>query len=143
MKQQRASSRVDPMSTRNTDWFWEEAAKGELKIQKCQGCGQRHHPPRPVCPQCHGTDLVPTAVSGRGTVYSCIRVSYPPPIGFDEPPLIALVDLDEGGVRLITNIVDAQLEEVTTDAPVTVDFEKTASGKSLPVFRLASVGGGA
>lgn len=143
MGEQRQSKRVDPMSTRNTDWFWEEAAKGELKIQKCQACGQRYHPPRPVCPSCHGTDLVPTRVSGRGTVFSCIRVSYPPPIGFDEPPLIALVDLEEDGIRLITNIVDAALEDVTPDARVTVDFEKTASGKSLPVFRLADTGGAA
>lgn len=140
MKQQRQSKRVDPMSTRNTDWFWEEAAKGELKIQKCGGCGRLQHPPRPVCPDCHSVDQVPTAMSGRGTIYSFMQVRYPPPVGFDEPPIIALVDLEEGGVRLITNIVDATLEALANDAPVVVDFEKTASGKSLPVFRLANKG---
>ena len=143
MKQQRASSRVDPMSTRNTDWFWDEAAKGELKIQKCQGCGKLHHPPRPVCPDCHSTEQVPTAMSGRGTIYSFIEIRYPAPRGFDAPPIVALVDLEEGGIRLITNIVDAQLTDLSPDAPVTVDFEKTASGKSLPVFRLVDRGGGA
>lgn len=140
MKQQRQSKRVDPMSTRNTDWFWEEAAEGRLSIQKCGGCGTLHHPPRPVCPECHSTDRVPTQMSGRGTIFSFIQVRYPPPVGFDEAPIIALVDLEEGGLRLITNIVDAALDELTNDAPVMVDFEKTASGMSLPVFRLASKG---
>ncbi len=143
MAGQRQSNRVDPMSTRNTDWFWQEAAQGRLSIQKCSGCSHLWHPPRPVCPQCHSTDVVPQQMSGRGRIYSFMRVSYPPPIGFDEPPLIALVELEEGGVRLITNIVDADLAELANDAPVEVDFEKTASGKSLPVFRLAAKGGAA
>ena len=41
-------------------------------------------------------------------------------------------------MRPISNVVDAALEEIATDAPVVVDFKKTAKGKSLPVFRLAS-----
>jgi hypothetical protein len=143
MSEQRQSKRLDPMSTRNTDWFWEEAAQGRLSIHKCSGCGHLWHPPRPVCPECHSTDVVPAQMSGRGTIYSFMRVSYPPPIGFDEPPLIAIVELEEGGVRLITNIVDAELGDLSNDAPVVVDFEKTAKGKSLPVFRLAAKGGAA
>jgi uncharacterized OB-fold protein len=143
MNEQRQSTRLDPMSTRNTDWFWEEAAEGRLSIQKCGGCGALHHPPRPVCPECHSLELAPVQMSGRGTIYSRIQVHYPPPIGFDEPPIIALIDLEEGGVRLISNIVDAKLEDVANDAPVTVDFEKTAKGKSLPVFRLAAKEGAA
>ncbi len=143
MGEQRQSKRLDPMSTRNTDWFWEEAAEGRLSIQRCTGCGHLHHPPRPVCPDCHCLELAPTQMSGRGTVYSRIQVHYPAPIGFDEAPVIALIDLEEGGVRLISNIVDATLDEIETDAPVVVDFEKTAKGKSLPVFRLAEKGAGA
>lgn len=143
MSEQRQSKRLDPMSTRNTDWFWEEAKQGRLSIQKCSGCGKLHHPPRPVCPVCHGIELVPSQLSGRGTVYSYMQVHYPPPLGFDEPPIIALIDLEEGGVRLITNIVDATMGDIATDAAVVVDFEKTAKGKSLPVFRLAGKGGAA
>lgn len=143
MTEQRQSKRLDPMSTRNTDWFWEEAAQGRLSIQKCGGCGALHHPPRPVCPECHSHEMAPEQMSGRGTVYSRIQVHYPPPIGFDDAPIIALVELEEGKIRLITNIVDATLDEIAVDAPVTVDFEKTAKGKSLPVFRLAGKGAGA
>ncbi|MBV1918431.1 MAG: OB-fold domain-containing protein [Sphingomonadaceae bacterium] len=143
MPEHNISKRLDPMSTRNTDWFWDEAAEGRLSIQQCESCKHLWHPPRPVCPECQSVDLRPEPMTGRGTIYSYIRVSYPPPIGFDEPPLIALVDLEEGGIRLITNIVDAQLEDIEPDAPVEVDFEKTASGKSLPVFRLVGKGGAA
>ena len=138
MTEQRSSSRIDPMPTRDADWFWECAGEGRLAIQECRRCERLWHPPRPVCPECHGTDLAPRIVSGRGTIYSYIQVHYPPPIGFDAPPLIALVDLEEGDVRLISNIVDAELAEVETGAAVEVDFEKTATGKSLPVFRLTS-----
>lgn len=140
MSEQRQWQRVDPMSTRNTDWFWEEAAQGRLSIQQCQACKHLWHPPRPVCPDCHSLDLAPAPMSGRGKLYSFMQVHYPPPRGFDEPPLVVLIDLEEGGIRLISNIVDAKLEDLTPDAPVVVDFEKTASGKSLPVFRLAGKG---
>jgi uncharacterized OB-fold protein len=143
MNQHRQSKRLDPMSTRNTDWFWDEAAQGRLSIQKCSACGHLHHPPRPVCPDCHSTELAPAQMSGRGTLYSFMQVHYPPPLGFDEPPIIALIDLEEGGVRLISNVVDAALDELVNDAPVVVDFEKTAKGKTLPVFRLAERGAGA
>ena len=142
MTQLRQSKRLDPMSTRNTDWFWDEAEQGRLSIQKCTQCGHLHHPPRPVCPDCHCLELAPAQMSGRGTVYSRIQVHYPPPIGFDEPPIIALIDLEEG-VRLISNLVDATLDEIEIDAPVVVDFELSAKGKTLPVFRLASKGSGA
>jgi hypothetical protein len=40
----------------------------ELRLNRCGGCGTWHHPPRPVCPSCWSTEVVPTRVSGRGRV---------------------------------------------------------------------------
>lgn len=132
-----ASLRSDPLLiSRDARFFWEGAAQNMLMAQQCGGCGKYWHPPRPVCPVCHSLDQRHVQLSGRGTVYSWVVVRYPAPFGFDTPPIVALVDLEEGGMRLITNIVGADLADMKVGLPVTVAFEKTMSGGSVPVFRL-------
>src|SRR5262245_12454803 len=41
----------------------------DLVMHRCGDCGRWHHPMRPLCPGCWSWNVVPTAVSGRGTVY--------------------------------------------------------------------------
>jgi uncharacterized OB-fold protein len=137
MTEQKQSKRVDPLGSRDSNFFWENAERGALTTQQCGDCEKYWHPPRPVCPACHSFDQRHVELSGRGTLHSWIVPRYPVAVGFDEAPIIALVDLEEKGIRLVTNIVDADLSELKPDLPVVVDFEKTSGGKSLPVFRLA------
>ncbi len=44
------SKSARPMINRDTAFFWEGTAAGELRIQKCNACGELRHPPGPVCP---------------------------------------------------------------------------------------------
>src|SRR6516162_10733483 len=41
-----------PVVTADTAFFWEGTARGELRIQRCRGCGTLRHPPGPMCPAC-------------------------------------------------------------------------------------------
>ena len=129
-----APIRPDPMATRDSAFFWEGAARGELLIQQCEECRHLWHPPRPMCPHCHGVKMGAARMSGRATVYSWIVPVHPPVFGFAAPPVVALIDLEEG-VRLVSNVVGVAPEAMRNDMNVTVAFEPTQGGKAVPVFR--------
>jgi uncharacterized protein len=108
-------------------------------IQRCQACGFYLHPPGVVCPRCLSESLVPTEVSGRGQVYAftVARQAFDATFASSVPYLIALVELDEQpGLRMITNLVGATADAVTSSARVEVTFEPRGAW-NLPQFRLA------
>ncbi len=141
-----ASQIPRPAPDGDTRPYWEGAARGELRIQRCETCGQYVFYPRSICPNCHSDQLAWVTASGDGTIYSytVVHQAFGPFAG--EPPfVVALVELAEG-VRLMTRIVGADgstLEAVTIGAPVRVVFEQVApAGEDgeeplvLPYFRL-------
>ena len=73
-------------------------------------------------------------LSGRGEVYSWIIPRHPPPVGFAQPPIVALIQLEEG-IRLVSNIVGAAAGQVAIGMKVEVQFEPTVGGYAVPVFR--------
>ena len=129
-----AATRPDPIVSRDSAFFWEGAQRGELLAQACATCGALRHPPRPMCPRCHGVERREVRLSGRGVVYSWIVPRHPAPYGFAEPPVVALVELEEG-IRLVSNVVGAAPGEVRQGLPVEVEFAPTRGGKAVPVFR--------
>jgi uncharacterized OB-fold protein len=83
--------------------FWEGASRGELRIQHCTSCGRHQHYARMLCSHC-GKDTVGwVTASGGGTVYSftVIRQNGVPPFNERIPFVVATVDLDEDGARVI------------------------------------------
>ena len=89
-----AVTRPDPILTPDAAFFWEGAKRGELLGQRCADCGDLQHPPRPMCPKCHSVRREPVRLSGRGELYSWIIPRHPQPLGFAEPPVVALIQLD-------------------------------------------------
>jgi uncharacterized OB-fold protein len=125
--------RPPPVLTDDNEGFWTAARDGRLVVQRCRGCGARHHPPRPMCPECHSVDLGWEEAAGTGVVYSYALLHHPTHPAFEYPVVAALVDLDEG-VRLVTNVVGVDPHEVAIGMPVEVAFEPTADGFAVPVF---------
>jgi len=114
--------------------FWEAAKRRELVIQKCNDCGNKNYPPTLYCPNCLSSNLEWVKVSGKGKIYSyTIVYEYPPP-SFKTPYIIALVELEEG-VRMLSNIVDCNPEDVKIDMPVEVTFEDITKSFTLPKFK--------
>jgi uncharacterized protein len=136
MSTQGEITRPDPVVTPDNAFFWDGAARGELLGQRCSGCGAYQHPPRPMCPRCHAVKMTAVRLSGRGRVHSWIIPRHPPPIGFAEPPIVALIDLEEG-IRLVSNIVGELPERIEAGMNVEVEFEPTVGGQAVPVFRRA------
>ncbi len=131
-----APQRPEPVATPDSAFFWEGAARGELLIKQCESCKALWHPPRPMCPTCFATKMVPARMSGRGTVYSWAMPIHPFPHGFATPPIVALVDLEEGP-RIVTNIVGVDPRQMREGLNVIVAFEPAGGGKSVPVFHIA------
>ena len=125
-----------PQQNRDTAYFWEGTKAGELRIQTCNSCGARRHPPGPACPDCGALDRGHVVASGRGTVFSYVVHRHPPVPGRELPILLVLVDLDEG-VRMVGELVDTEPEKVEIGMPVVVDFQRIDDDLTLPVWRTA------
>lgn len=78
--------------------FWEGCAAGELRVQRCDRCGQHRFPPAPLCPRCLSRDATWTALSGRGRLRSSVTFQqlYHPAFADALPYSIGVIDLDEG-----------------------------------------------
>jgi uncharacterized OB-fold protein len=126
-------TRPAPVLTEDNRFFWEAAAEGRLVAQRCGACGKLRHPPRPMCPECHSLDAKIVDLAGTGTIYSYALLHHPRHPDFDYPVIAVLVDLDEG-VRMVSNLVDAEPQEVRVGMPVRVTFTPTAEDLAVPVF---------
>jgi hypothetical protein len=128
------ATRPDPVFTPDAAFFWEGVARGELLGQRCADCSRLVHPPRPMCPSCHSLKRETVRLSGRGKVYSWVIPRHPPPVGFAEPPIVALIELEEG-IRLVSNVIEVSPEKVRAGLAVEVCFAPTRGGRAVPVFR--------
>jgi uncharacterized protein len=127
--------RPSPILTEDNHEFWEAALEGRLVAQRCLQCGRLRHPPRPMCPNCHSLRHELVDLSGSGEIYSYSILHHPQVPLFEYPVIAVLVDLDEG-IRIVSNLVIADPNEVRVGMPVMVQFEPTANGAAVPVFVL-------
>jgi len=127
--------RLLPALSPENEHFWLGGAEGCLRFLRCEACETFVHPPAPVCPSCLGRELTPAAVSGRATVHT-FTVNHQPWIpGFDPPYVVAIVDIaEQEGLRLTTNIVNCEIEEVKIGMPVRVVFDEREDGIHIPLF---------
>lgn len=126
-----------PTITRDTSQFWESTRKHAMELQRCTTCEKFWYYPGPVCHFCGSTDFLWTKVSGRGTIYSftILERANGTPYEKDVPITIVLVRLEEGPV-MMSNVVDAEHDELAVDLHVTIDYEDVDDEVTLPVFRL-------
>ena len=120
-----------------TQAWWNATAEKRLMIQKCCNCGHFQHFPRPFCLSCENDALDLIEVSGRGTIQSFSVIHRSPYDDLPAPYVIALVDLEEG-VRLLTRMVDCDIERLSCDEPVSLRWIKSPGENAfyLPVFAL-------
>jgi uncharacterized protein len=109
--------------------YFAAAAEGKLMLKKCGDCGEHHHFPRALCPFCFSDKVQWVQAKGTGEIYSYSVSRRAGPVVY----CIAYVTLDEG-VKMLTNIVDCDLDTVKIGQKVKVTFKKTEGGVSMPVF---------
>lgn len=128
-----ASDVLRPVVSRDTAFFWDGTAAGELRIQRCGGCGTLRHPPGPMCPRCGAAKPEYIVAAGTGEVYSYVVQHHPPVPGKSLPIVVALVQLTEG-VRMVGEL-RASPERVRVGLPVRVEFARVDDTLTLPAWR--------
>ena len=125
-----------PLADATTLPFWQAAAEHRLVVQRCTGCGHTRLPPAPICPECRSAEAGWKTVSGRGEVYTYTIVHRPIAANQKLPYVIAVIALeDAGGVRMISNLVEARPEEIAVGMPVEVAWEDMSAELAIPRFR--------
>ncbi len=129
--------RPRPAVNDDNRFFWEGVERGELLIQRCSGCGELRHPPRPMCPRCRSLDWDTVRSAGRGTVHSYVVPHHPRLPAFPEPYVVALIDLDEG-TRLVSNLAGVAPGDVRIGMPVALRISRPDGEPVLPLFEPAA-----
>jgi uncharacterized OB-fold protein len=127
-----------PAASAETVGWWEAAADHRLVVQRCTECGHTRHPPGPVCPRCRAMASEWSELAGTGTVYTytVVRQAFIPSLQDRLPYVVIAVDLDGSqGARMVSNLVDAEPEEVAVGMPVEVAWEDMGPELAVPRFR--------
>ena len=124
-----------PELNAQNEFFWTAGADGVLRIQECRDCDALIHPPQPVCRYCRSRNMGVRDVSGKATL-SAFTVNHR--FGFPDlpPPYVVaqVAVVEDPRVRLTTNIVDCEPDELELGQTVEVDFDNIED-VWLPVFR--------
>ncbi len=128
------TDRPAPTVSGSTRPAFDAARRGVLAVPWCDRCRQPVAYGRPFCPVCLGAPLTWREMSGRGVVYSytVVRRSRDPYFADRVPYLVAVVELAEG-IRLLSNIVEADPSQVRIGTPVRATFAEAGS-EFVPVF---------
>ena len=126
-----------PLPSLDDKPYWEGLTRHELLVQRCAGCGAFRHPPRPMCAECGSMEIDWHKASGKGTVYSYTIVPQAThPAWRDKVPYnVVIVELEED-VRLVSNLVDVQNEDIKVGLPVEVVYDDVTDDTTLPRFRV-------
>ena len=130
-----------PPITPENEAYWRGGAEGELRIRRCQRCRYWVEGSSPLCPSCWGRDLAPEATSGRGTVHTystTYNTNYEAfgagLVSIALPYTTAIVELDDqAALRITTNLVGCDPEEVAIGLRVQVAFEQSGD-LYIPLF---------
>ena len=96
-----------------------------------------------MCPDCNSLDAEWSKVNGKGKIYT-FAVAYDRGDftvryklkGYENeyPYAIVLVELNDVGVRMVSNVVNCKPEDLKIDMPVEVTFVDVTDEITLPMF---------
>ncbi len=134
-----------PAPDRDSLPFWEGVSAGELRVQRCLGCGALRWPARAICNRCRSFETEWTKLSGAGSVTSWIttRRGFSPAFEADLPYSVVLVQLaEQDDIQMIGRLSPPEVEPCE-GLPVEAVFETVAEGTTLVFWRPVSEGSGA
>jgi len=124
-----------PLVTQANEAFWAATAEGRFQLQRCNECDTVLWFPRRHCPSCWTENVSTFDASGKGVVYSFTIIRKGAMLYKESGPfVVAYVELAEGP-RVMTNIVDCDVDAVKVGMPVEVVWHDTGKGNSLYRFR--------
>jgi uncharacterized OB-fold protein len=91
--------------------FYDHLREGRFTTTKCNDCGVRSFPPRVICPECLSENLEWVDLPTEGTVKVVTEEVVGVPLGFENPLIHALIDL-EGQLTHFARIINCQTGEL-------------------------------
>jgi uncharacterized OB-fold protein len=133
-----AERKPAPHPTPESQAYWDGAAQGKLRLQRCTSCGKVRHYPQLICAQCYSLGVEWIEASGRGVVHSwtVAHHAFHPAFKAELPYTLVTVDLAEGP-RALGRLDTASQDRLRIGLPVQVSFPRNAEGVALPVFAAA------
>ena len=128
-----------PLPEYGTEPYWQACNEERLVMQRCDSCNKFRWHPAPLCTHCGADGFSWQPLSGRGKIFTWTVVTHPVhPAAFEKVPYVVVeVELDEqAGLRMLSNLVDADDDDITFDAEVMVEYVQHSNEQKLPVFRL-------
>ena len=115
--------------------FYRGLLERRFLVNRCAECGHWHVPAQPICPKCWSNDVVPTEVSGAGTVYMLVWLHHgAPPSDDGIPDPVATVELvEQPGLRVSTVLPGVPTDVMQIGLTVQLGWDDR-SGVPLPVF---------
>jgi uncharacterized OB-fold protein len=127
-----------PVINSTTAEFWKATTEERFLLQRCNACDIVLWFPRRNCPKCWTEDVSTFDAQQTGTIYSFTVVRKGKGAFQDVGPfVIAYVELADGP-RIMTNIVDCDIDALHIGMPVEMVFHDTGAGSALYRFRPAS-----
>jgi len=123
-----------PIPDLDTKDFWDGCRHHYILVQRCRNCGTFRYYPRPMCHNCNSMDTEWVRATGKGKIYSWTVTTHQFHPNFKPPYIIAIVELEEG-IRMTSNIMDCDPEELWIGMPVEVIFDDITSKITLPKFK--------
>ncbi|MSO15204.1 MAG: nucleotide-binding protein [Ilumatobacteraceae bacterium] len=124
-----------PVINSTTAEFWKATTEGRFILQRCDACDIVLWFPRRNCPKCWTEDVSTFDAQQTGTVYSFTVVRKGKGAFQNAGPfVIAYVELADGP-RIMTNIVDCDIDALHVGMPVEMVFHDTGEGSALYRFR--------
>ncbi len=117
--------------------YWEATKNHELKLPRSKTNNKFFFYPRAISPYDDmSQDIEWANASGRGKVWTYSIHNMGPTKAYkgDPPYVVALVELDEG-VKMMTNIVDCDPQDVKIGMEVEVVFDDITEDVTLPKFK--------
>lgn len=119
--------------------FWEATKAKKLVLQYSPETKRYYHYPREavvVSPKTREVEWHESAGKGEVYAFSIMRKPGNPGMAAQVPYVVAIVELEEG-VRMMTNIVNCEPENVRVGMKVKVTWEEIKDGRHLPLFEPA------
>lgn len=135
------SDRPVPVPDADSAPFWEACRDRRLVVQECTSCGQRRYPPVGMCHRCRSWELRWVEL-GDGEVYSWVVVHHSPieALRREVPYVVAVIDFGDG-VRIPTQLVGVEPDQIHAGMRVRIRWQEIASGDVLALFEpVAPVG---
>ena len=113
--------------------FYDSLKKGTLTTTRCRKCGEKHWPPRTLCPACWSNDLEWVDLPKTGEIDCFVTQVAGLPPGFESPLVLAVIKV--GGVKIFSQIVDTDPNNLRDGTTVELKVQQVSDGRVIPFWR--------